>query len=681
MSNKSTPDKIRTNINYYKTPIKETNLILNNNNIIVKKQSDKKIIEGKEKVKDKEKEVSFKLNSSYTKADNDKRNESNNKKIENEGGIIYPRTNSNYKKYFQSPYSNFLFHSPVSFLNYLNNFSRNDQINVLDFKNKQKINVNLNKKIESMQMKESSLNIIDQLNTVREKFTSQEKEKSNEINIKHSKKLSKEKSNNNEKLKVKLNNNNNIYVNNDNNNYNNNKINQEEKENIFLQENDINTNSNWSLLELSNSNMKKVSTNKSYSSGNYSIINVNSYSNFNNYKDPFENNRNTFKNLNPDLDKINKDDKSNKDFISDKITNINRNRNIIIPSEDNDNFYSNSNNNFIDNNSIYTNLHKNENNNLNLNVILNKNKIKNNVNIQNNTNIINDDNDSDFNNYSNNNLYKKELNKETNFIHQKETEKGSHINNSIIKKIKNSNSKKIFRKIKSKLERDKDKNINITDYDNLSFNDYNTNNIYNTEKKILKESKDIYLNDLKLQSPIIIKKNKIIIDSNIHSKKRNNVFDENNYNYSKSNKKNFDKGNYDNNTNSFNKIDIKPNNLNLTNFKETLNFTPVRNSSEKKRIFFCINSGNGERENDSTFFNTSQKKMKIKKRLRKSNWQIEYLEECFKNKNWMKEKEIINEASTITGLSMNKVYKWLWDQRNKEILMKNKNCIFQVQNY
>ena len=81
-------------------------------------------------------------------------------------------------------------------------------------------------------------------------------------------------------------------------------INQEEKENIFLPENEINTNSSSSLLD-NNSNLKKLSSNMSYTSGHYSIINVNSYSN--NNKRPFENHKTTFKNLIPDLNKISKE--------------------------------------------------------------------------------------------------------------------------------------------------------------------------------------------------------------------------------------------------------------------------------------------------------------------------------------------------------------------------------------
>ena len=58
---------------------------------------------------------------------------------------------------------------------------------------------------------------------------------------------------------------------------------------------------------------------------------------------------------------------------------------------------------------------------------------------------------------------------------------------------------------------------------------------------------------------------------------------------------------------------------------------------------------------------------------------MEFLIEAYKNnKNWSK--EVITETSLKSGLEENKVYKWFWDQKNKEILEKKQNCIFQVQN-
>ena len=126
---KKTPEIKRTSDNFYKTPIREKRLHYNNINENDYKQIDNKLAEEREK--------QTPLNLSFPQYDREK---SSNKKIENE--LIYPqtpRTNSDYKKIFQSPYINFLTHPHESFMNYLDNFSRSSIINVLDFKNKQKM--------------------------------------------------------------------------------------------------------------------------------------------------------------------------------------------------------------------------------------------------------------------------------------------------------------------------------------------------------------------------------------------------------------------------------------------------------------------------------------------------------------------------------------------------------------
>ena len=54
-----------------------------------------------------------------------------------------------------------------------------------------------------------------------------------------------------------------------------------------------------------------------------------------------------------------------------------------------------------------------------------------------------------------------------------------------------------------------------------------------------------------------------------------------------------------------------------------------------------------------------------KKRLRKNNEQLELLSKFYtENKNWSKKQ--IKEISENIGLKENKIYKWLWDQKNKE---------------
>ena len=55
----------------------------------------------------------------------------------------------------------------------------------------------------------------------------------------------------------------------------------------------------------------------------------------------------------------------------------------------------------------------------------------------------------------------------------------------------------------------------------------------------------------------------------------------------------------------------------------------------------------------------------MKDRYRKNREQLGLLSKYYKeNKNWSKNK--IKEISEIVGLKENKIYKWLWDQKNKE---------------
>lgn len=118
-------------------------------------------------------------------------------------------------------------------------------------------------------------------------------------------------------------------------------------------------------------------------------------------------------------------------------------------------------------------------------------------------------------------------------------------------------------------------------------------------------------------------------------------------------------------------------------FKEILN-SPVfydKNISttekKKRKIFECsdfkINKFTSTLDNSDykssiyapTVFSTQKKE---KKRHRKNSYQMTILQEEYKLckcKDWSKEK--ISEISSKTGLSENKVYKWLWDQKNKDL--------------
>ena len=68
------------------------------------------------------------------------------------------------------------------------------------------------------------------------------------------------------------------------------------------------------------------------------------------------------------------------------------------------------------------------------------------------------------------------------------------------------------------------------------------------------------------------------------------------------------------------------------------------------------------------------KKFIKKKRFRKNNEQINHLSKFYKeHKIWSKNE--IREMSKNIGLKENKIYKWLWDQKNKEY---NKSTKFVI---
>ena len=85
-------------------------------------------------------------------------------------------------------------------------------------------------------------------------------------------------------------------------------------------------------------------------------------------------------------------------------------------------------------------------------------------------------------------------------------------------------------------------------------------------------------------------------------------------------------------------------------------FCSPRNNIKKKKIFEC--SGSTNNTNNSTL-------KKKRKRFKKNSEQLKLLSLFYsKNKQWNKQQ--IKKISQETGLKENKVYKWLWDQRNKE---------------
>ena len=116
------------------------------------------------------------------------------------------------------------------------------------------------------------------------------------------------------------------------------------------------------------------------------------------------------------------------------------------------------------------------------------------------------------------------------------------------------------------------------------------------------------------------------------------------------------------NKNTLNNNNIKPsshiidkNDKNIFDYKgEEIFSSPI--NKKPKKIFEC--SG-------STLATNSSKSSIRKRRFRKNNKQLIMLSQFFnEHKHWSKNQ--IKEISQRTGLKENKVYKWLWDQRNKE---------------
>ena len=119
---------------------------------------------------------------------------------------------------------------------------------------------------------------------------------------------------------------------------------------------------------------------------------------------------------------------------------------------------------------------------------------------------------------------------------------------------------------------------------------------------------------------------------------------------------------YDDWENDNNKENKAPNNINKEpnqNFinkekAEEMFDSPI--NKKPKKIFEC--SG-------SSITTNSSKSSARKRRFRKNNEQLFLLSQFFnEHKHWSKNQ--IKEISVRTGLKENKVYKWLWDQRNKE---------------
>ena len=101
------------------------------------------------------------------------------------------------------------------------------------------------------------------------------------------------------------------------------------------------------------------------------------------------------------------------------------------------------------------------------------------------------------------------------------------------------------------------------------------------------------------------------------------------------------------------------NNIQEIGKKEKKEEENILNINSNKKVIFECSETNG--------ININNKKLLKKKRLRKNNEQLELLTKFYtENKNWSKKQ--IKEISEIVGLKENKIYKWLWDKKNKEYM-------------
>jgi hypothetical protein len=202
----------------------------------------------------------------------------------------------------------------------------------------------------------------------------------------------------------------------------------------------------------------------------------------------------------------------------------------------------------------------------------------------------------------------------------------NNLNNNNIK-INDFNSSNFDNNLKDKNTED----LMVTDCNNKNAEILSRNNYINNNSTILNSNLNKKTN---IQSPLKIK-NKLIIVNNKSESERKKKFE-----------------------------NIK---------KLIINSKTINTIKRKKRIFECT-------EEYGSKINQAQKKNKIKRRFRKSSDQLKFLSETFKinNKNWSK--ELITQVSLKSGLSENKVYKWFWDQKNKEILEIKPGCIFHVRN-
>ena len=206
---------------------------------------------------------------------------------------------------------------------------------------------------------------------------------------------------------------------------------------------------------------------------------------------------------------------------------------------------------------------------------------------------------------------------------------------------------------------------NLTELFNNAKNDeflQSNKKVNNTSNNLMENHNNIYYYNNSGNSNIIIPNNNPnLVFNNVNNNIQNNMDYDDEDEYNKENNKNTINGqniinrNYENkklnnnNSNNFNKNENNFNSKGEEMFNSPINKKP-------KKIFEC--SG-------STLATNSSKSSTRKRRFRKNSEQLVMLSQFFnEHKHWSKNQ--IKEISIKTGLKENKVYKWLWDQRNKE---------------
>jgi hypothetical protein len=109
----------------------------------------------------------------------------------------------------------------------------------------------------------------------------------------------------------------------------------------------------------------------------------------------------------------------------------------------------------------------------------------------------------------------------------------------------------------------------------------------------------------------------------------------------------------------------------ITHVASSTNKTESQSTSKKKLFFCSAQKSFSTSEGKSSCPTLTSSEKKERRRLRKSSQQLQILQTTYKqhqNKEW--NKEIISEIASQIGLEETKVYKWLWDKKNKDILDK-----------